>query len=126
MNAKRLAVKAPKVHLPEKMQLSSITFRTTVIRNEPGHHDIYLHFDEKEACLEIKGWNGKTSTDFGNKKLACANIKSIGDMSIKEIIIGTQDGKEISFELKDQQDAESLLQKLEFFSGLIAYTARCY
>ena len=126
MNAKPLVVKAPKMQLPERMQLSSIVYRTKVIRNAPGHHDLYLHFNEKEACLEIKGWNGKTNTDLGNQKIACANIKSIGDISIKEIIIGTQDGIEIGFELKDQQDAELLLQNLQFFSGVVAYTARCY
>lgn len=126
MNAKPLLVKVPTVQIPEKMHLSSIAFDSTVIKYAPGYHQLYLHFNEKEACLEIKGWNRKTNTGLGDKKIACANIKSIGDMSCTELSIGIQDGREIGLELKDQKDAEVLLQKLEFLSGVTAYTARCY
>ena len=125
MNAEPSVVMAPKVQIPEKMQLSSIIFDSTVIKRAPGHRQLYLHCNEKEACLEIKGLKGRAAGS-GDQKIACATIRAIGDMSRTEISIGTQDGPEIGFELKDEKDAEFLLQKLELLSGVTAYTARCY
>ena len=107
------------------MQLSSIIFDSKVIKRAPGHHQLYLHFNEKNACLEIKGLHGR-AVGFCDKKIACATIRAIGDMSRTEVSVGIKDGPEIGFELKDEKDAEFLLQKLELLSGVTAYTARCY
>ncbi|KAL8787536.1 MAG: hypothetical protein Q9195_007708 [Heterodermia aff. obscurata] len=126
MDAKPSVVVAPKVQAPQKMQLSSIVFNSRVIGRAPGYHQLYLLFNEEEGCLQIKGLNGRPTTDFGDKKIAFANIRSIGDISNTEVSIGFRDGLDIGFHLKDEKDAEVLLQKLELLSGVTTYTARYY
>ena len=124
VDAEPAVIKAQKVQLPEKMLLSSILYNSAVIKRTPGHHQLYLHFNEKEACLEVKGLNGIRG--IADKKIACAAIRTLGDMSSREVRIGTGHEPEIRLELKDEKDAEALLHKLELLSGVTAYTARCY
>ena len=104
MNAE---LQAPKVQPPQKIQLTSIVFDSDVISRAPGHPQLYLLFNEKEACLEIKGLNEKNPVSFSDqKKVAFARIRSIRDILDREVRIGFEDGVEMGFGMKDGKDAE--------------------
>ncbi|KAG7007472.1 hypothetical protein G7Y79_00009g025810 [Physcia stellaris] len=109
----------------DKIQLSSISTDLNHLRRSAGHK-LYLRLNDKEGYLEIKGINSKLTAEIGDKKIACAEIKSLGDISDREISIGIRDGGEVVLELRDEKDAEALIQWLEAISGVTAYTARCY
>ena len=109
----------------DKIKLSSISTNMNHLRRSAGHK-LYLKLNDKEGCLEIKGVNAKLTAEIGDKKIHCADIKSLGDISDTEISIGTKDGVEIVLELRDEKDAEVLIQRLEAICGITAYTARCY
>lgn len=109
----------------DKIQLSSISTDLNHLRRSAGHK-LYLRLNDREGYLEIKGINSKLTAEIGDKKIACAEIKSLGDISDTEISIAIKDGAEVVLELRDEKDAEALIQWLETISGITAYTARCY
>lgn len=109
----------------DKFKLSSISTNLTHLKRSSGHK-LYVLLNDKEGCMEIKGVNAKITTEIGDKKILCIDMKSLGDISDREISIGTKDGIEIVLELRDEKDAEVLIQRLEMISGITAYTARYY
>lgn len=113
------------MHVPEKMQLSSAVIGSLNLRRSAGHQ-LYLQFNDKNGCLEIKGINVKTRSVPGEYKIICSEIKSVGDLSDTEVSVGMKEGKTITLGLRDEKDAVLLVKELEYVTGITAYTARCY
>ena len=53
-----------------------------------------------------------------------SNIKTVGDISDKGVVVGFKEGQEITLDLRDESDADLLVRKIALMSGVTAYTAR--
>ena len=111
--------------VPDSIPLSGLTTPTVELKRSAGHK-MSLHINEPQAFFEVQGISQKMPVENSEKKIAFANIKSVGSISTTEISIGTKDGKDIVLEMRDEKDTELVVRKLELAGGVIAYTANIY
>ena len=95
----------------------------TVLRRTDGFK-LHLRFNDKEGCIETKGFGAMECLDLYSRRIEYNNVKSVGETSSLGVAVGLKEGPEIAMELRDEADTVLLVRKIAEMSGVTAYTAR--